>query len=481
MVRLSDHSESEASYAEFLERRQRERRAAARELASLRNDRRALAADLAASRAAVADEMAATASLTERLGRAGRAGIGTVTRFFEDRDPALARIDREIRRIELVYGGAARRSAVHAMRDQSDFERLAIGDRANLVDPVLVGVPGTRAFRQDGWTVYRRSSHGSELLRASATEIVVRSSDDYAVRAAVALAAHRHEPPLALEGSAQFVERAARAARDLGVPFVLPGTQEIVHPETPGPTRTGPAPSATSSAEPTAKSTTTGSAGAFSAEKLEQLKADLKADFVGVLTPDPFKAVKKRAFFVHSRTGLFAPDHSDVVVLQPDPVVKAYTVAVLGGDAVEPGKWVDVQWDGPELLAGPMTPMIDPDDPRLRTVAAQLGSEEVKPLDGDWLASGLAYNVHSTTDAFKPEHPSAVVLHSLEADKYFVAVFPDGSAMKVGDRVTVAWDDAKREYGVALFDPLAPPDGRDDGGDDRQTDGHDHDEKGRGR
>jgi hypothetical protein len=367
------------------------------------------------------------------------------------------------------------------MRDQSDFQRLAIGDRANLVDPVLVGVPGTRAFRQDGWTVYQRSSHGSELLRASATEIVVRSSDDYAVRAAVALAAQRHVPPLVLEGSPQFVERAARAARDLGVPFVLPGTQEIVHPEKPGPTGTGPAPSATSSPEPTPKSTTAGSAAAFSTEKLEQLKADLKADFVSALTPDPLKAGKRRAFFVHSRTGLFAPDHSDVVVLQPDPAVKAYAVAVVGGDAVEPGKWVDVQWDGPELVAVPMTPLIDPDDRRLQAVAAQLGSEEVKPLDGDWLTSGLSYKVHSTTDAFKPEHPTAFVLHSLEADKYFVAVLPEGLSINVGELVTVAWDDAKGEYRAALFDPLAPPEGRDDEGLDPPTDDRDRGSKGRGR
>lgn len=475
MVRITEHNEGDLSYATFLEQRQRERKSAARDLQRLRDERRILEAEIAESQLAAEREMAGAGAVSERIARAARGRLGVATKLLEDQDPELARIDREIARIKLIYGRADRRTVLDAARDQLDFKHLAVDGRADAADPVLVGIPGTRAFRQDGWTVYRRSSHGHELLRASADEIVVRSSDGYAIRAAVALASRRHEPPLLLDGSPRFVEQAAQAARDLGVSFVLPGTQEIVRPD-----KAAPAPSATRSTttispEPGSTSSTAGAA--FPLDKLEQVKSAVGVAYAAEID----KTGLPRQFFVHSRTEIFGTDRGSVYVLQPEPGANACVVAALHGDAIEPGTWVEVAAEGRGFSATPVRRKIEATDERLRVLAAELGAVSVEPLDGDWLELDQPLKVHALSQAFKPEHPKAVVLHSLEAERYFVAVFPDVGAIKVGDDLTVAWDEVAQTYTFAPYDPLAPSPGRDDDGHDPPGDEREREPKGRQR
>ena len=110
-------------------------------------------------------------------------------------------------------------SALKALYDdRAEARRAGARPAAVGLDPVLVGIPGVRRYRQDGAFVYTRRVDGgdAEMFRVyrETREVVVRSKDLVATEAAIVKAYELDGPPLTFEGSDEFCARCeAIAAR----------------------------------------------------------------------------------------------------------------------------------------------------------------------------------------------------------------------------------------------------------------------------
>jgi hypothetical protein len=102
--------------------------------------------------------------------------------------------------------------------DRAEARRAGAAPTSVGLDPVLVGIPGVRRYRQDGAFVYTRRVDGvdAEMFRVypETREVVVRSTDLVATEAAIVKAYELDGPPLTFDGSDEFRARCeAIAAR----------------------------------------------------------------------------------------------------------------------------------------------------------------------------------------------------------------------------------------------------------------------------
>jgi len=110
--------------------------------------------------------------------------------------------------------------------DRTEARRAGAAPTAVGLDPVLVGIPGVRRYRQDGAFVYTRRVGGgdAEMFRVypETREVVVRSTDLVATEAAIVKAYELDGPPLTFEGSDEFRARCETIAARHGFEVAAP-------------------------------------------------------------------------------------------------------------------------------------------------------------------------------------------------------------------------------------------------------------------
>jgi hypothetical protein len=149
-------------------------------------------------------------------------------------------------------------NALAALYDDRNAARRAGVDPSSVaLDPVLIGIPGVRRYRQDGALVYTRRIAGgdAEMFRVfrDTREVVVRSKDAIATEAAIVKAYELDGPPLTFEGADEFRDRcekiAARHGFEVAAPAVAPRAPAAGG-ANPTPTSQAAAPSAATSPAP---------------------------------------------------------------------------------------------------------------------------------------------------------------------------------------------------------------------------------------
>ena len=124
--------------------------------------------------------------------------------------------------------------------DRTEARRAGAVPTAVGLDPVLVGIPGVRRYRQDGAFVYTRRVGGgdAEMFRVypETREVVVRSTDLVATEAAIVKAYELDGPPLTFDGSDEFRARCETIAARHGFEVAAPAPDAQRAPAPGGPT-----------------------------------------------------------------------------------------------------------------------------------------------------------------------------------------------------------------------------------------------------